>query len=255
MVSIIIPFKDRPELLKCCVDSILGKTLGFFEVILVNNNSKKDETKKILNEIGEDTRIKLLDFNKPFNFSEINNLATAHAIGEYLVFLNNDTEVISENWLEEMLKCFDNEKVGAVGAKLLYPNGTIQHAGIEIKNGDLAHSFSKQFDCDDGDIPFNKKRECIAVTGACMMTRKTLFMELGGFDENNLAIAYNDVDYCFKIREKGLKVMYIPDAKLYHYESATRGQDILKRFLQPKRYKEFLKERAFLRNKWASYFN
>lgn len=249
-VSVVIPFRDQVGLLKKCLRSILEKTAidSGFEIILINNQSEKKETEIFLEKIKNRENIFVLEYDAQFNFSAMNNLASKKAKGKYLLFLNNDTEVISENWIDAMLCQFEDPSIGVVGAKLLYPDGTIQHAGIGIKNGDVSHSFGKLMDSDDPEDLFNKMRESDAVTAACMMTRKELFEELGGFDEINLPIAYNDVDYCFKVREKGLKVIYTPEAKLYHYESATRGSDI---FLKPKRYKKFLQERAFLRARWC----
>jgi O-antigen biosynthesis protein len=252
MISIIIPFRDNAALLQKCVASILSvSTYRDFELLFVDNESRDEKTLEYLARIENTDNIRFLKYSQPFNFSAINNFAAKHAVGEFLLFLNNDTEVISGDWLDAMAERFNDAEVGVVGAKLLYPNGTIQHAGVEVRNGDLVHSFGKQKDSDDPVAPFNNSRECDAVTAACMMTRKSLFEDLGGFDEESLAIAYNDVDYCFRVREKGYKVIYEPKAVLYHYESATRGKDILKRFLYPKRYKEFLKEREFLKKKWS----
>jgi O-antigen biosynthesis protein len=251
-VSIIIPFKDQVELLQRCISSVLQHIPETFEyeLILVNNQSFRKKTALFLEKIQQNEKISLFSYDKPFNFSAINNFSAKEAKGEFLLFLNNDTEVISEYWLDAMVEHFRDSAVGVVGAKLLYANGTIQHAGVEVRNGNAAHSFGRQKDSKDVNAPFNKVRECEAVTAACMMTRKSLFEDLGGFDEESLAIAYNDVDYCFRVREKGYKVIYEPKAVLYHYESATRGRDILKRFLHPKRYKQFLAEREFLKERW-----
>ena len=276
MISIIIPFRDNVELLRQCVRSVLNMSIyRDFEVLLVDNRSVERETQDYLAEVGKLENVRVLRYPHPFNFSALNNFAAREAKGEFLLFLNNDTKVISPDWMERMLECFEEStllekpprrpngtppqegngcEIGVVGAKLLYPNKTIQHAGVEIRNGEAVHAFGKQPDSSDPNEGFNQQRDCIAVTAACMMTRKSLFKELGGFDEVNLSIAYNDVDYCLKVREKGLRVVYTPDAVLYHYESVTRGRDILKRFFHRKRYAEFLRERAFLKNKWPRYF-
>lgn len=253
MISVVIPFKDNVHLLEKCVASILQKTSYFdYELILVDNDSKKKKTFEYLKSLKNNSKISVLQYEWLFNFSAINNFAVMHAKGEYLLFLNNDTEVISENWLEEMLKCFEDEKVGAVGAKLLYQNGKIQHIGVEMhpKHGPVHTSRLAS----EKDIDFSQSRECIAVTAACMMTRKILFNKIGGFDEQNLPIAYNDVNYCLKLREKGYKIICTPFAKLYHHESASRGSDIRKKLFDNNRYKEFLKERVYMKKKWKKYF-
>jgi O-antigen biosynthesis protein len=260
MISIIIPFKDKVELLEKCLASILEKTsCQDYEVLLIDNQSAEKATLKYLETARSNPKIAIHKYDKPFNFSAMNNYAVVQTKGEYLLFLNNDTQVISENWLEEMLKLFEDEKVGAVGAKLLYPNGKIQHIGVEIhpEHGPI-HTARMQ---DENSVDFESPRECVAVTGACLMTRKRLFLEAGGFDEVNLSIAYNDIDYCFKLRKLGYKIICTPDAKLFHHESASRGLDIknsykvLKsiKFLKFKglqRYRQFLKEQEYLREKW-----
>ena len=248
-VSIIIPFRDKVDLLNRCVSSILKKsTYKNYEIILVNNDSREDETKKYLAELSKNPLIKIINYSKPFNFSAINNFAVKYATGEFLLFLNNDTEVISENWLEEMLKQFDDPRVSAVGAKLLYPNGTIQHAGVIVGKNIATHQFLgiREEDLGKNDIV----RQVDAVTGACMMTKKDLFLELGGFDEKNLPIAYNDVDYCLKLREKGYEIIYTPYAKLYHHESASRTNDIFAKIFNRKRNVEFQKEQEYMRKRW-----
>ncbi len=252
IVSIIIPFRDKVNFLEKCIASILKKpAYNNFNILLIDNNSKEAVTKKYLSEISKNSKVKIIDYPKSFNFSAINNFAAKEASGEHLLFLNNDTEVISENWLEEMLKCFDDEKVGAVGAKLLYPNGKIQHIGIEMhpKYGP-AHTSRMS---EEKNIDFSKPREVMAVTAACMMTRKDLFLKLGGFDEKNLPIAYNDVDYCLRLRERGYKIMCAPNAKLYHCESASRlsDADIFALIFRRKRHKQFIKERNYIKTKWA----
>jgi len=249
MISIIIPFKDKIELLAKCVFSVLEKTTyNDYEIILVDNQSIENATKLFLKKIKNNPKIKILSYNKPFNFSAINNFAVQYVEGEFVLFLNNDTEVISENWLTEMIKCFEDKKVGVVGAKLLYPNGTIQHCGVELDKKNVAiHSFYKM---KENDLNVGKKIECQAVTGACMLTRKKLFLNVDGFDEINLPIAYNDVDYCLKVGNLNLSIICISNIKLYHHESASRKSDILARIFNKKRYKEFLRERSYLKSKW-----
>ncbi len=251
-ISIIIPFRDHADLLKRCVFSIVNKsTYKNYEIILVNNGSVKRSTREYLDGLSGNEKIKILDYNKPFNFSAINNYAAKFAKGEFLLFLNNDTKVISENWLEEMIKCFENEKVGAVGAKLLYPNGKIQHAGIIVGKNIAVNAFNKVDDREVGE--HNSPRICDAVTGACMMTKKELFLKLGGFYEANLPIAYNDVDYCLRLKENGYLTFYTPQAKLYHLESASRKSDIniWAKFFNRKRYSQFCQEQEYMKRKWG----
>jgi O-antigen biosynthesis protein len=245
-----------------------------YELLLIDNGSAEKSTLEYLEKLKSNPKISILKYDKPFNFSAMNNYAVLQAKGEYLLFLNNDTEVISENWLEKMFECFADEKVGAVGAKLLYANGKIQHIGVEMhpEHGPI-HTDRMQ---DENSVDFESRRECVAVTGACLMTRKRLFLEAGGFDEVNLPIAYNDIDYCFKLRELGYKIICTPFAKLYHHESASRGLDIknsykviesfnhliIQAFKQLhikssglnskklQRYRQFLKEKEYFREKW-----
>jgi len=253
-ISIIIPFCDKIGLLQKCLVSILRKTsYQNYEIILVDNKSKESETSEYLKSSRSNKKIKILEYSKPFNFSAINNFAAKQTIGEFLLFLNNDTEVISEKWLEEMLKQFDNPKVAAVGAELLYPNGTIQHAGVKVGKNIAIHQFLGLKEEDLGKN--NIVRQVDAVTGACLMTRKDLFLELGGFDEKNLPIAYNDVDYCLKLRERGFEIIWTPEAKLFHYESASRKSDvsIFTKVFKRKRYNQFQKEQAYMRKKWKKY--
>lgn len=251
-ISIIIPFRDNVDFLRNCIGSIFrAKTKSIREILLVDNQSKERSTQEYLVEVEKRYReVRVLSYDSPFNFSAINNFAVEESEGELILFLNNDTKVISNDWLVKMAQHFDDPHVGAVGAKLLYPNNTIQHAGIEVRNHDFANVYRKEKNTEDSRAAFNFTKEYDAVTAACMMTRKSLFKELRGFDEDNLKIAYNDVDYCFEVRKAGYKVLYEPKSVLYHYESVSRGKDFLKRFFKRERYKEFLKERDYIKKKW-----
>lgn len=250
MISIIIPFKDNVELLKQCVFSILEKaTYVDYEILLIDNQSTQKETMQFVDKIKNHAKIKSFKYDKAFNFSAINNFAASKSSKEYLLFLNNDTEVISSNWLKEMIKCFDDKSVGAVGVKLLYPNNTIQHCGVQLSKKNLAiHQFRTMSE----EVVLKEKIECPAITGACMLTKKELFLEVGGFDEINLPVAYNDIDYCLRIGEFGYKIICLVDVKLYHYESASRKSDIWARIFNRKRYKSFLNEQRYFRNKWSN---
>ncbi|RCV65570.1 Glycosyltransferase, partial [Methanophagales archaeon] len=246
-VSIIIPTKDKVDTLKTCIDSIVEKTdYENYELVIVDNQSKEGETFEYYDKIKNNLGIKILDYNKPFNFSAINNFAVSKVDAGYILFLNSDTEVISEEWLSAMLEHAQRSEVGAVGAKLLYPNNTIQHAGIIIgiigKPPVAGHSH-RYFPASHfgycGRI--QHVQNLSAVTAACMMVRKEVFEEVGGFDEH-LAVAFNDVDFCLKIREQDYLIVYTPYAELYHYESLSRGYDD-----NPEKKARFLKEVEYVR--------
>lgn len=220
LVSVIIPTKDNLKLLKACIESI--ETISSYknyEIIIVDNGSKKEETKKYLNSLKH----KILTYDKPFNFSRINNFAVANAQGEYIIFLNDDTSVISQDWIENMLEHSVKPTVGAVGALLFYPNDTIQHAGVLIGVGGITiHAFEGIPRNDQGYKGFVQAiRECSAITGACLMIKKRLFEQVGGFDEK-FAYSFNDVDLCLRLREKGYSIIYTPHAQLYHHGTASR---------------------------------
>jgi GT2 family glycosyltransferase len=171
--------------------------------------------------------VRLLRFDRPFNFSAINNFGAEHARGEVLCLLNSDTEVISTDWLEEMVGHLTQDRVGVVGAKLFYPDGRVQHAGDAVGPGGCADHMHWMIARDD---PGYCNRAVVAqdlsaVTGACLITWKNLYQRLGGLDEKNLKIAFNDVDYCLRVREAGYRVVWTPHAELYHHESVTRGRD------------------------------
>jgi O-antigen biosynthesis protein len=227
LVSIIVPFKDKPELLQNLVDS-LGKHRIYpkFELLLVSNNSQRPETKALLDRLT-DERFRKLTWNHPFNYSAINNFAAKQARGELLLFLNNDVEAIEPGWLEELIGHAQRPDVGAVGPKLLFPDGTIQHVGIVVGLGGFAsHPFLRV--PDDGRwTPFGRAdwtRNYLAVTGACLMMRRELFEHIGGFDERFVVCA-GDVDLCLRAVAAGKRIVYTPHARLIHNESATRGRD------------------------------
>ncbi len=230
LISIIIPFKDMPELLKTCIESILSKsTYQNYEIIGISNNSTDNNTFAEMKRLENlDSRIQFHELNIPFNFSKINNYAvTEFAKGEQLVFLNNDIEIITPEWIEELLMYSQQKRVGVVGSKLYYPNDTIQHAGLVITPY-TSHSIISVFNSFPRNSSGYGSRLAIvnnysAVTAACMMLKKDLFMDVGGFDEENLKIAYNDVDLCLTIKENGLLNIYTPFCEAYHHESISRG--------------------------------
>ncbi|MEZ4720859.1 MAG: glycosyltransferase family 2 protein [Flavobacteriales bacterium] len=227
LVSIIIPFKDGAEMLNNCINSILELTkYSNYELLLVNNGSQQQETLKLLEALSNEEKVRIIEHRQPFNFSEINNRASSVAKGEYLVFLNNDTKVIAHDWLSAMLEYAQQDDTGAVGAKLLYQDCTIQHAGVLLGVGGVAtHAFHGFADGDNFAFgQMNIVKEYMAVSAACMMVSKSKFLMVGGMDEN-LPIAYNDVDLCLKFREQGWVNVYTPYAKLFHFESKSRGYD------------------------------
>jgi GT2 family glycosyltransferase/2-polyprenyl-3-methyl-5-hydroxy-6-metoxy-1,4-benzoquinol methylase len=221
LISIIIPTKDSVNLLKQCIDSIDTLTdYRRYEVLVVDNNSGSPRTKEYFSQL----RHRVVPFPEPFNFSRINNHAVRQAKGDYLVFLNNDTEVISREWLTAMLEFCQFPDVGVVGAKLLFPNNTIQHAGVVLGLGGIAghgHKFFPAHSRGYFDSLFCT-RNCSAVTAACMMVRRDAFAKVGGFDEN-LSVAFNDVDFCIRIRRARYRIVWTPYALLYHHESVSRG--------------------------------
>jgi GT2 family glycosyltransferase len=222
-VSIIIPTRDKISVLRTCIDSIVARsTWRSYELLIVDNGSSEPESLRYLDELRAHHRV--IRDDRAFNWSALNNRAAEQASGDYLLFLNNDVEIITPDWLEAMLEHAQHPEVGAVGVQLLYPNDTIQHAGVVLGIGGPAnHAFrhvargSRGY-CDLLAVVRNYS----AVTGACMMTRRELFREVGGFDEQ-LPIVYNDVDFCLRLGRRGLFVVYTPFAELYHYESTTRG--------------------------------
>jgi glycosyltransferase involved in cell wall biosynthesis len=230
LVSIIIPFKDEPALLRMCLESILEKsTYQNFEILGITNNSEDEETFSEMRRFESlDHRIRFLEHNVPFNYSEINNFAAMkHARGQQIVLLNNDIEIISPDWLECLLEFSQRQDVGAVGGKLYYPDDRIQHAGIVIGIGGVAGHSHKYFDRSAYGY-FSRPnivQNVSAVTAACLMVKKSVFEEVGGLDQENLKVAFNDVDFCLRIREKNYLNVFTPYCEAYHYESHTRGYE------------------------------
>lgn len=245
-VSIIIPIKDGVELLNQCIESIEDKTsYKNYEIVIVDNNSSEEKTLKYLSK----TKHKVLRYNKEFNFSAINNFAASQVESDHILLLNNDTEVINEEWLESLVEYSQLEGIGAVGAMLLFPDNTYQHGGVVLGIGGMAGHAYKGFPIDIGGIL--ERNHIISnvsgVTGACLMIKRKLFLELGGFDEN-LKVACNDIEFCIRLMNKGFRNVYTPYSKLYHYESKTRGYEDT-----PEKKVRFQKEREYLINKWPEY--
>jgi len=227
LISIIIPNKDYIEDLSKCVDSIINKsTYRNFEIIIVENNSELESTFEYYKEIDKNPYVKVVYWKDEFNYSAINNFGFKYAKGEYILLLNNDMEVITPDWLQEMLMFAQRKDVGAVGAKLYYPDDTIQHAGIIVGIGGVAGHSHKNFakDAYGYSSRLQLAQNLSAVTAACMLMARDVFEEVGGLDEG-FKVAFNDVDLCMKIREKGYLIVFTPFAELYHYESKSRGYE------------------------------
>ena len=252
-ISVIVPTRDQVGLLRQCIDSLLEKTdypRSAIEILIVNNKSQQAETLNYLSELSSLSFIQVLDYNLPFNFSAMNNLAAKQAKHEMLCLLNNDIEVISPEWLSEMAHFLARDDVGCVGAKLYYPNNTIQHAGVVLGiNGVAGHIYKHcPRDAEGYDKHLLTARYCSAVTAACLLVKKKTYLKAGGFDEN-LAVAYNDVDFCIKLGDLGYKHVWTPRAELYHHESVSRGTHKQRTWSQRRQFK---KETAYMKKKWGA---
>lgn len=225
LISILIPNKDHVNELKRCLESIENlSTYKHYEIIIIENNSEEKETFEYYEILQENSKVKVVGWEKGFNYSAINNYGASFAKGKYLLLLNNDVEIISRNWLQEMLMFAQRDDVGAVGAKLYYPNDTIQHAGVIVGIGGVGGHSHKYYPREDYGYfaRLVTAQDLSAVTAACLMVKKSLFDELGGLDEG-YQIAFNDVDFCMRIRNAGYLIVYTPYAELYHHESLSRG--------------------------------
>ncbi|MCR4705664.1 MAG: glycosyltransferase family 2 protein [Lachnospiraceae bacterium] len=251
-ISILIPNKDHYSDLSRCIGSILDKsTYDHFEIIVIENNSTTEEIADYYEEIEKHPQIRVVRYEGEFNYSKINNFGAGFATGEYLLLLNNDTEVITPDWMEEMLMYGQRPDVGAVGAKLYYADKTIQHAGIVLKLGAHRTAGHSHYKVNYENVGYMGRlcyaQDVSAVTGACLLVKKAFWDELGGLDES-FAVALNDVDFCLRLREKGLLNVFTPFAELYHYESVSRGSDI-ENAKKAERYNE---ESARFRKKWEA---
>jgi O-antigen biosynthesis protein len=249
-VSIIIPTKDLAEILDTCLTSIFEKTLySNYEVIVIDNGSVEEATKNLLSKWRdkEPKRFSSYHLDIPFNYSKLNNFAVTKATGDYLLFLNNDTEILTPDWVTAMVEQAQRPSIGAVGALLLYPDDTVQHAGVILVGGVANHSH-KDFPKDNpgyfGQILTVGNYS--AVTAACLMCRREVFNEVHGFEEQ-LSVAFNDVDFCLKIAKIGYNNIYLPHVTLYHYESKSRGREDT-----PEKITRFAKEVRYMEDKWSS---
>lgn len=249
-VSIIIPNKDHKEDLKKCIESIMQKTTySNYEIIIVENNSETAEIRAYYDELAKDAKIKVVEWKKEFNYSAINNYGAKFATGDYYILLNNDIEIITPNWIEEMLMYCQRKDVGIVGAKLYYPDNTIQHAGVIIGFlGVAGHAHVGKFRTDPSYFGRSQVVQNVsAVTAACLMIRKDVYEEIEGLDEK-FQVAFNDVDLCMKVRKKGKLVVFTPYAEAYHYESKSRGQEDT-----PEKIQRFNGEIKRFEEKWGLY--
>jgi len=251
LVSILLPFRDKPDLLRTCVNSVLKKTrYANFELLGIDNGSADDETHELMRELSAlDPRVRFIRHDVPFNYSAIVNFGVSKAAGEHLLMLNNDTEIISEEWIEALLEHSQRPEVGAVGALLQYPNDSIQHAGVIVGVGGVAGHAHLMLPsrhpgyCGRAQVIQNLS----AVTFACAMTRRDVFDQLGGLDPVNLTAAYNDIDYCLRLREAGYLIVYTPYSELYHHESASRPHD-----LHPAQRERYEREIRYMKERHAS---
>ena len=249
LVSLLIPTRNGFELIKQCVDSILvNTTYPKYEIIIVDNGSDETKTLEYFQFLKSDLRVKVLRDDRPFNYSALNNEAVKHANGELIGLINNDIEVLTSDWLTEMVSHAIRPEVGAVGAKLWYPDDTLQHGGVILVGGVAGH-FHKGIR--RGDYGYFGRADLIqslsAVTAACLIVKKSLYEEVGGLNETALKVAFNDVDFCLKLHVRGYKNIWTPYAELYHHESATRGVDDTK-----EKMRRFQGEIDYMKKTWQS---
>lgn len=246
LVSIIIPTKNNIKYLKKCIDSIISKTTyQNYEILIIDTGSTQKETLDFYKKSNK--KIKVFNWEKPFNYSSVNNFSVQKTKGDYLLFLNDDTEIISSDWIESMLEHAQRKEIGAVGSKLLYPNNDIQHAGVILGLGGIANpNFYHISDSVNQPFPMLNSKDMIrnfsAVTGACLMVKKDKFLLVSGFDPK-FQIAYNDIDLCLKLNQKGFKAIYTPFAKIFHYESISISKN--------RNNKQFKREENLMRKKWS----
>lgn len=249
-VSAIVPTRDHVGVLKTCIDGLLERTdYPDIELIVANNDSAEPETLAYFDKLRSDPRVRILDCPGAFNFSAINNTAVRASTGEIVLLLNNDVEMIDSGWLKEMIKHAVRPEVGAVGAKLLYPDNTLQHGGVVLGMNGVAGHLHVGVPADSpGYFGWLKiAHDVSATTAACLALRRTVYDEIGGLDEVNLKVAFNDVDLCLRITEKGYRIIWTPEATLYHWESKSRGND-----LSSQHFTRFQGEVAYMRQRWGA---
>jgi len=249
-VDLVIPTRDGLAVLKPCIDSILAKTsYTNFQIIVVDNGSELAETHDYFADITQDPRVSIVEYPGEFNYSAINNFAVSKGSSEYIALVNNDIEVIEGDWLTQMMAWAVHDSVGIVGAKLLFGNDKIQHAGVTVGMGNAAGHIHR---LEDRDAPGYQMRclatqNMMAVTAACLVTPRSLFEQLGGLDDVAFKVAYNDVDYCLKVESRGHQIIWTPEAVLYHHESVSRGDDMSDQHIE-----RYFRELEVFQSRWKS---
>jgi GT2 family glycosyltransferase len=249
LVSIIIPTRDAADLLRNCVGSILELTdYPTIEILIVDNGSTDSTALAWLSHFERDDRVRVLRRPGPFNYPALNNAAAREAAGDVLLLLNNDTVVMAPGWLREMVSHVVRPDVGAVGAKLYYADGRVQHAGVVMGCGDMvSHQLRLSQPGDPGPQgELALTRTVLAVTGACLAVRRSVFLAVGGLDET-LTVAFNDIDFCLRLNDHGYRVVWTPFAELYHLESASRGAEN-----SPEKRDRMLRELDVIRGRWSA---
>ena len=251
-ITLIIPTRDKTEILRTAIESILEKTTyPNYDILIVDNGSVETATLDYFDDVTErePTRVRVLSYNAPFNFSAINNFAVGHTDADYVALVNNDVEVISPDWLSEMASLAFLDGVGCVGAKLFFEDDTIQHAGVIAGIGGVAGHSHKYFPRDSAGY-FSRllaPQNLSAVTAACLLVKRSIYLEVGGLNEADLTVAFNDVDFCFKVMKAGYRNAWTPFAELYHYESKSRGQED-----NPKKVARFNSEVDYMKRTWGT---
>jgi O-antigen biosynthesis protein len=247
-VEIIIPTRDSAQLVEQCVESVRNKSsYPNFRITIIDNGSVRQETLDLFARLQQDERIKVVRDDSPFNYSALNNRVALASTADFVCLMNNDIEVINADWLEEMVSVALQKNVGAVGAKLLYPDDTIQHGGVVLGVGGIASHAHKHFpNTMAGYFARARLRNAMsAVTAACLLIRTSIYREVGGLDEQ-LHVAYNDIDFCLRVRKAGYRNVWTPYAELYHHESATRGAEDT-----PEKIERFTRESELVRARWG----
>ena len=250
LVSIIVPTRDRADLLGMCIEGLLHRTdYPAMELLIVDHESKLPETIELFQKLKSDPRVRILSFAGVFNYSAINNFAVSQAKGSLIGLVNNDIDVIHPDWLSEMVSLAVLDDVGAVGAKLLYPDGSVQHGGVVLGVGGVANHFNhKAARSDIGYFGRNVLTSSVsAVTGACLVVRKSVYDEVQGLNEVDLPVAFNDVDFCLRVKQKGYRNVWTPHAELYHHESASRGPEST-----PEKQARFQREVNYMMATWET---
>ena len=249
-VDLIIPTRDGLSVLKPCIDSLLSLTdYPNFKIIVADNGSENAETHQYFKDIIKDERVRVVAYPGEFNYSAINNFAVAQGDSDYIALINNDIEVIHADWLRQMMVWASQPKVGIVGAKLLFGNDLVQHAGVIVGMGNAAGHIHR---LEEGDSAGYQQRclatqNMMAVTAACLITSRALFEEVGGLDEQFLKVAYNDIDFCLRVEQLGYEIIWTPQARLYHHESVSRGDDMSERHIE-----RYFQELGVFQKRWKT---